>query len=42
MIEVSAEYNDLRINFKVSFNSKFKKTYLNLRLNYMSKFQTSD
>jgi hypothetical protein len=38
MIDVSYEYNDLSINFKVRFNSKFKKIYLKLRLKYMSKF----
>jgi hypothetical protein len=35
MIQLSAEYNYLRINFKVSFNSKIKKIYLQLRLKFM-------
>jgi hypothetical protein len=35
MIEVSDEYNDLSIHFKVIFHSKFKKIYLKLRLKYV-------
>jgi len=36
MIEGSTEYKYLRIDFKLSLNSKFKKIYLKLRLKFIS------